>query len=66
LIGSEPALKRKNNRSSQAVLDLKSFASVQVCASDFLPYCYQKLNILVTNAGVMAIPESKTADGFEI
>lgn len=46
-------------------LDLNSFASVRACASEFLSQSHQKLNILITNAGVMATPEGKTADGFE-
>lgn len=46
-------------------LDLNSLASIRACASEFLSKSNRKLNILVTNAGVMATPEGKTVDGFE-
>ena len=45
-------------------LSLDSFASVRKAASGFLSRSKQ-LNILVCNAGVMATPEGRTADGFE-
>ena len=45
-------------------LSLDSFASVRKGAADFLSRTSQ-LNVLVCNAGVMATPEGRTADGFE-
>lgn len=45
-------------------LDLNSLASVRACAEEFKSQC-QTLNILIENAGVMACPEGRTADGFE-
>ncbi|KAH3979544.1 hypothetical protein HBH98_175770 [Parastagonospora nodorum] len=47
------------------LLDLNSLASVRKCAAEFLETSGNKLNVLVTNAGIMAKPEDKTADGFE-
>lgn len=47
-------------------LDLSSFASVRRFASDFKAR-YRKLDYLVCNAGVMAVPERRvTKDGFEL
>jgi NAD(P)-dependent dehydrogenase (short-subunit alcohol dehydrogenase family) len=45
-------------------LDLNSMASVRQCAETFLRQS-DRLNILINNAGVMATPEGRTADGFE-
>jgi NAD(P)-dependent dehydrogenase (short-subunit alcohol dehydrogenase family) len=45
-------------------LDLNSLASVRTCAAEFLSKS-KTLNILINNAGVMATPEGRTADGFE-
>ncbi|KAI8938168.1 hypothetical protein NX059_005833 [Plenodomus lindquistii] len=45
-------------------LDLNSLASVRKCADSFLATS-SNLNVLIANAGVMATPEGKTADGFE-
>ncbi|GIK02036.1 hypothetical protein Aspvir_006079 [Aspergillus viridinutans] len=45
-------------------LDLQSLASVRECAETFLAKS-NRLNVLVNNAGVMATPEGRTADGFE-
>lgn len=47
------------------LLDLNSLASVRICAAEFLEASGNKLNILINNAGIMATPESTTADGFE-
>ena len=46
-------------------LDLASLASVRKFADEFRQR-YGKLDILCNNAGVMAIPYRKTADGFEM
>lgn len=45
-------------------LDLNSLASVCNCADAFLARS-NRLDILITNAGVMATPEGRTQDGFE-
>ncbi|KAJ5309281.1 hypothetical protein PENANT_c042G02854 [Penicillium antarcticum] len=45
-------------------LDLNSLESVRACAEEFLSQP-NILNILIMNAGVMACPEGRTADGFE-
>jgi NAD(P)-dependent dehydrogenase (short-subunit alcohol dehydrogenase family) len=48
-------------------VDLASLASVRAGAEDFLKRTGGKLNILINNAGVMAIPEQTfTADGHEM
>ncbi|KIM95468.1 hypothetical protein OIDMADRAFT_133972 [Oidiodendron maius Zn] len=46
-------------------LDLMSLDSVRACAAEFLSKS-QTLNIFIANAAVMACPEGKTKDGFEI
>ncbi len=47
-------------------LDLASLASVREAAKEFLKRSDEKLNVLVNNAGVMAIPSrTVTADGYE-
>jgi NAD(P)-dependent dehydrogenase (short-subunit alcohol dehydrogenase family) len=45
-------------------LNLQSLASVRKCAETFLAKS-NRLNVLINNAGVMATPEGRTADGFE-
>ena len=48
------------------VLDLASLASIESAAADLLA-AGQPLDLLVNNAGVMAVPERReTADGFEL
>ncbi|KAL3475990.1 putative short-chain dehydrogenase/reductase [Aspergillus californicus] len=46
-------------------LDLESLGSVRACAGQLLSMT-KTLNILIANAGVMATPEGRTKDGFEI
>jgi NAD(P)-dependent dehydrogenase (short-subunit alcohol dehydrogenase family) len=46
-------------------LDLSSLASIRSFA-DNVRASYPKLDLLINNAGVMALPYSKTADGFEM
>ena len=45
-------------------LDLADRSSVEDCASNFSPE--GGLDILITNAGVMIPPKSRTKDGFEL
>jgi NAD(P)-dependent dehydrogenase (short-subunit alcohol dehydrogenase family) len=45
-------------------LDMNSLSSVRACVSTFLTKS-PTLNILITNAGIMMTPESRTLDGFE-
>jgi NAD(P)-dependent dehydrogenase (short-subunit alcohol dehydrogenase family) len=45
-------------------LDLASLASVRACA-DGLMSAARPFDIIIANAGVMACPQSQTADGFE-
>jgi NAD(P)-dependent dehydrogenase (short-subunit alcohol dehydrogenase family) len=45
-------------------MDLASLASVRACA-DALLAAGDKFDVVIANAGVMACPQSKTADGFE-
>lgn len=47
------------------VLDLANLASVEAFAGAFRA-AYNRLDVLVNNAGVMAIPQRTTADGFEM
>ena len=48
-----------------AQLDLSNLQSVEAFAADFNKQ-YDRLDVLINNAGVMMCPYSKTADGFEI
>lgn len=45
-------------------LDLESLVSAKACAAEFLSKS-QRLDILICNAGIMAVPEGRTQDGFE-
>jgi NAD(P)-dependent dehydrogenase (short-subunit alcohol dehydrogenase family) len=46
-------------------LDLGSLASIGTAAEEILA-AHQAIDVLVNNAGVMGIPERRTADGFEM
>ena len=46
-------------------LDLASQASVRAAAGQ-IAAAHQNIDLLINNAGVMGIPEAKTADGFEM
>ncbi len=56
--GAEPAVETMQ-------LDLASLASVRSFADAFLR-SHDRLDVLCNNAGVMALPYRKTADGFEM
>jgi NAD(P)-dependent dehydrogenase (short-subunit alcohol dehydrogenase family) len=56
--------KERNGKSSLELLDLGSLASVRGFAEREIA-SKAPISALVCNAGLMAIPESKTADGFE-
>ncbi|MEU9618056.1 MULTISPECIES: oxidoreductase [unclassified Streptomyces] len=43
-------------------LDLADLESVRACAAAHMP---ERIDLLINNAGVMALPYGKTADGFE-
>ncbi|KAI0378948.1 NAD(P)-binding protein [Hypomontagnella monticulosa] len=47
-------------------MDLASLASVRAGAQEFLQKSDNKLNVLINNAGIMACPQGKTQDGFEL
>jgi NAD(P)-dependent dehydrogenase (short-subunit alcohol dehydrogenase family) len=46
-------------------LDLSDLASVREAAAAFAAR-HERLDLLINNAGVMALPQRKTADGFEM
>jgi NAD(P)-dependent dehydrogenase (short-subunit alcohol dehydrogenase family) len=46
-------------------LDLASQASVRAAAGQIMA-AHKNIDLLINNAGVMGIPEAKTADGFEM
>ncbi len=46
-------------------LDLASLASIRTAAAQILA-AHDRIDVLVNNAGVMAIPERRTTDGFEM
>ena len=54
-----------NNQIEVEELELDSLASIRAFADRFLAR-HPKLDILIDNAGVMACPFAKTADGFEM
>uniref|UniRef100_A0A7S0XN19 Uncharacterized protein n=1 Tax=Elphidium margaritaceum TaxID=933848 RepID=A0A7S0XN19_9EUKA len=54
----------KHSTAESLVLDLASFKSVREAAATFLD-SKRALNVCVLNAGIMALPWSKTGDGFE-
>jgi NAD(P)-dependent dehydrogenase (short-subunit alcohol dehydrogenase family) len=53
------------DRLEHRALDLSSLASIRRFAEQFLAD-ESRLDLLINNAGVMALPYSKTADGFEM
>lgn len=66
---AEPVVAAIRARQPQAnvrlmALDLSSLASVRAFAADVLRD-YLQVDLLVNNAGIMAVPFAKTVDGFE-
>lgn len=59
-----PVREAAKNGFSLVELDLASLKSVRACA-DKLNAEGKKFDVLIANAGVMACPQGKTADGFE-
>ena len=53
-----------NNLFQLIELDLASLASVRACA-DALSNAGEQFDVVIANAGVMAMPKGTTADGFE-
>ncbi|MFE6688155.1 oxidoreductase [Streptomyces sp. NPDC057743] len=47
-------------------LDLADLASVRQFAEGLADFCGDRLDLLINNAGVMALPYRTTADGFEM
>jgi NAD(P)-dependent dehydrogenase (short-subunit alcohol dehydrogenase family) len=62
---SEVRRRHRDAEVKPVILDLASLASVRAAASSILG-THPKLDLLVDNAGVMAIPRAETADGFEM
>ncbi|KAF2173157.1 hypothetical protein M409DRAFT_17103 [Zasmidium cellare ATCC 36951] len=54
-----------NGNISYLKLDLTSFASVKDAAEEFRRRS-DRLDVLINNAGIMAVPYSKTKEGYEI
>ncbi len=54
-----------NSKAELMTLDLADLGSVRRFAADFAAR-FSTLDLLINNAGVMAIPQQKTADGFEL
>lgn len=46
--------------------DLQSFASVKAAAAQVAELCPEGVHVLCNNAGVMALPDTATADGFDV
>ncbi|MGY6249808.1 SDR family NAD(P)-dependent oxidoreductase [Bosea thiooxidans] len=62
--GAQAATRIAGNVAVQA-LDLTSLASIRSAAAD-LRAAYQRIDLLINNAGVMYTPRQTTADGFEL
>ncbi len=60
LLAEQPALKLESGQ-----LDLADLDSVRACAADLLQR-YPAIDLLINNAGVMACPLMRTAQGFEL
>lgn len=67
-LAAAEALLREQTGSRQfhtAVLDLADLASVRACAADVLAR-FPAIHLLINNAGVMACPLARTAEGCEL
>src|SRR4051794_2712096 len=64
---AEEQIHARNERASTEVvpLDLGSLASV-AAAAEQISKTHERLDLLMNNAGVMAMPERRTEDGFEM
>jgi NAD(P)-dependent dehydrogenase (short-subunit alcohol dehydrogenase family) len=64
---AEKQIHARNGRASTEIvpLDLGSLASVQAAAQQ-ISSAHERIDILMNNAGVMAMPERRTEDGFEM
>lgn len=63
------ALLTLTQRKIDAVLmpcDLQSFASVRTAAAQLKTVCADGIDVLCNNAGVMALPDIATQDGFDV
>lgn len=58
---AEPVAARIGDNATITQLDLASLDSVRACAERTGP-----IDVLINNAGVMAVPQGRTADGFEM
>merc|ERR1719308_739318 len=56
---------RNMEKAEEHKLDLSSLASVRECAEQ-LGNSLEKIDILINNAGIMACPEMRTQEGFEM
>ena len=65
--GAVDEIRARNPQASVKVvpLDLGSLASVAAAAEQILA-AHEAVDVLVNNAGLMAMPEGRTADGFEM
>jgi NAD(P)-dependent dehydrogenase (short-subunit alcohol dehydrogenase family) len=64
---AEKQIHARNERASTEIvpLDLGSLASV-ASAAEQITSAHERIDILMNNAGVMAMPERRTEDGFEM
>ena len=64
---AEEQIRATHPRAATALmpLDLSSLADIRRCADEILR-AYPRIDVLMNNAGVMALPYRQTADGFEM
>ena len=61
----EAALAQVDGNAELVRLDLADLASVRAAAADVRERTGDRLDVLMNNAGVMAVPPGRTVDGFE-
>jgi len=61
----EVLAEQKHGKITLVPMDLSSFASVRAGAAEILSLSGGRLNVLIANAGIMAVPLIHTADGYE-